>query len=180
VISSRGARRWQQGHPWIFASDVVARPDGGAAPAGAVDVRDPQGRALGTALWSPTSEIALRFVARQTGVSLDAAWWTARIGTAIARRAGILDAETTACRLVHGEGDALPSLVVDRFDRWLVVQLLSTGVEAHRAAIVEALRGIHGIEGILARNDASVRTREGLARGVEPLSGTVPETIEVR
>ncbi|MGA0920244.1 MAG: class I SAM-dependent rRNA methyltransferase [Gemmatimonadaceae bacterium] len=180
VISSRGARRWQQGHPWIFASDVITRPDAGAAPAGAVEVHDPQGRGLGTALWSPTSEISLRFVSRQVGVALDAAWWSDRIGAAIARRTGILDAETTACRLVHGEGDGLPSLVVDRFDRWLVVQLLSAGVEAHRSAIVEALRAVVGIDGILARNDASVRAREGLMRGVEPLWGTVPETIEVR
>jgi len=144
-----------------------------------VDVRDPQARALGTALWSPRSEIALRFVERRTGVALDTAWWRARIDAAVARRAGILDAETTACRLVHGEGDGLPSLVVDRFDRWLVVQLLSAGVEAHRVEIVEALRAMEGIEGILARNDASVRAREGLARVVEPLWGTVPETIEV-
>ncbi|MEY4607915.1 MAG: hypothetical protein RL625_132 [Gemmatimonadota bacterium] len=180
VISSRGARRWHQGHPWIFASDLITPPGGGEAPAGAVDVRDPQGRPLGTALWSPTSEIALRFVERRGGVTLDTTWWRARIDAAVARRGGILDAETTACRLVHGEGDGLPSLVVDRFDRWLVVQLLSAGLEAHRAHIVEALRTIPGIEGILARNDASVRTREALPRVVEPLWGAVPETIEVR
>jgi 23S rRNA (cytosine1962-C5)-methyltransferase len=177
VISTRGSRRWQGGHPWIFRSDVITPPD---APAGAVAVRDPQGRPLGTALWSPASEIALRFVSRDTLEQLDADWWRGRIGAAVARRAGLLDAETTACRLVHGEGDGLPSLVVDRFDRWLVVQLLSAGLEAHRAEIVAALQALPGIEGILARNDASVRAREGLPRVVEPLAGTVPETIEVR
>ena len=177
VISTRGSRRWQGGHPWIFRSDVITPPD---APAGAVAVRDPQGRPLGTALWSPASEIALRFVSRDTLERLDADWWRGRIGAAVARRAGLLDAETTACRLVHGEGDGLPSLVVDRFDRWLVVQLLSAGLEAHRAEIVAALQALPGIEGILARNDASVRAREGLPRAVEPLAGTVPETIEVR
>lgn len=177
VISSRGARRWQDGHPWIFKSDVVTPPDG---PAGAATVRDVQGRTLGTALWSPASEISLRFVERRGDVALDDAWWSARIGAAISRRAGILDADTNACRLVHGEGDGLPSLVVDRYDRWLVVQLLSAGLEAHRAAIVAALLAHTGAEGILARNDASVRTREGLAKGVEPLLGTVPETLEVR
>ena len=177
VISTRGSRRWQGGHPWIFRSDVITPPD---APAGAVGVRDPQGRPLGTALWSPASEIALRFVSRDTLEHLDADWWRGRIGAAVARRAGLLDAETTACRLVHGEGDGLPSLVVDRFDRWLVVQLLSAGLEAHRAEIVAALQALPGIEGILARNDASVRAREGLPRVVEPLAGTVPETIEVR
>lgn len=177
VVSTRGSRRWQAGHPWIFRSDLVTPP---AGDAGAVTVVDPQRRPLGTALWSPASEIALRFVSRTPELSLDVAWWRARLAAAVARRAGILDADTTACRLVHGEGDGLPSLVVDRFDRWLVVQLLSAGLEAHRAAIVEALQDVVPSAGILARHDASVRAREGLPRTVEPLAGTVPETIEVR
>lgn len=177
TISSRGARRWQDGHPWIFKSDVVAAP---TAPAGAVTVRDQQGRVLGTALWSPASEISLRFVERRGDVALDDAWWSSRIGAAVARRAGLLNEETNACRLVHGEGDGLPSLVVDRYDRWLVVQLLSAGLEAHRESIVKALCAHTDAEGILARNDASVRTREGLPKDVETLYGTVPETVAVR
>jgi 23S rRNA (cytosine1962-C5)-methyltransferase len=177
VISARGARRWTQGHPWVFRSDVVGTPD---APPGAIAVADQQGRPVGTALWSPDSEISLRFVSRRVNERLDAAWWRERIGAAIARRAGILDEGTNACRYVHGEGDGLPSLVVDRFDRWLVVQLLSAGVEAHRAEIVAALESLVRPEGILARNDVSVRAREGLPRAVETLLGTVPETVEVR
>jgi 23S rRNA (cytosine1962-C5)-methyltransferase len=177
TISARGARRWQDGHPWIFRSDVMQAPD---ADAGAVSVRDPHGRPLGTALWSPASEISLRLVSRRADEALDAAWWRGHLAAAIARRDGILDGETNACRLVHGEGDGLPSLVVDRYDRWLVVQLLSSGLEAFRATIVDALAELTGAEGILARNDASVRSREGLAKGVEPLLGTVPETVEVR
>jgi len=177
VISSRGAKRYQDGHPWIFKSDVVSPP---SVPAGAVSVTDQAGRPLGTALWSPQSEISLRFVTKQVGATLDAAWWHERIGGAIARRADVLTAETNACRLVHGEGDGLPSLVVDRYDRWLVVQLLSAGLEAFRGEIVAALASHTGVEGILARNDASVRTREGLTRGVEALLGTVPEMVEVR
>ena len=176
TISARGARRWAGGHPWIFKSDVVTPPTGGA---GAVSVRDQRGAALGTALWSPASEISLRFVARGAE-TLDAAWWRSRLAQAIARREGILDAETNACRLVHGEGDGLPSLVVDRFDRWLVVQLLSAGLEAFRAEIVAALEQLVQPGGILARNDASVRAREGLSKSVEPLMGEVPRTIEVR
>ncbi len=176
VVSARGARRWLGGHPWIFKSDVVRAPQG---PAGAVRATDPNGRPLGVALWSPTSEISLRFVSTRPDVALDDAWWRARIGAAIARRAGILDARTNACRLVHGEGDGLPSLVVDRFDRWLVVQLLSAGLETFRAPIVAALADLTGAEGILARNDVSVRGREGLSRDVETLAGAVPETVEV-
>lgn len=173
----RGARRWQDGHPWIFRSDIVTPPE---APSGAVRVLDQAGRPIGTALWSSQSEISLRFVGRNSGLSLDAAWWEGHLRAAVERRAGILDAETTACRLVHGEGDGLPSLVVDRYDRWLVVQLLSAGVEAYRAEIVAALVKITGAEGVLARNDVSVRTREGLGRDVEILYGSVPETVEVR
>ena len=149
-------------------------------PPGAVTVLDPQGRALGTALWSPASEISLRFVSRLPDAKLDATWWGERLGAAIARRVGILEDNTNACRLVHGEGDGLPSLVVDRYDRWLVVQLLSAGLEAFRAPIVDALVALTGAEGVLSRNDASVRVREGLEKTVELLSGSVPETVEVR
>lgn len=176
VISARGARRWHGGHPWIFRSDVVQPPD---APPGAVRVRDQQGRMLGVALWSPASEISLRFIDSDPDAQITEAWWHKRIAHAIARREP-LAAHANAFRLVHGEGDGLPSLVVDRFDRWIVVQLLSAGLEAFRDEITEAIRSLTGAEGILARNDASVRAREGLSRAVEPLWGEVPAEVEVR
>jgi 23S rRNA (cytosine1962-C5)-methyltransferase len=176
VISARGARRWLGGHPWVFRSDVVQPPD---SPPGAVAVRDPQGRSLGWALWSPASEISLRLLDSDPGARIGEAWWRKKIAAAVARREP-LAANANAYRLVHGEGDGLPSLVVDRFDRWLVVQLLSAGLEAFREDITGALRALTGAEGILARNDASVRAREGLARLVEPLWGDVPAEIEVR
>lgn len=175
VVSTRGARRWAEGHPWIFRSDVSAPPP---AEPGAVLVRDNRGKHLGWALWSPVSEIALRLLDRDPGASIDGEWWRRRIGTALERRAG-LDRDTNAFRLVHGEGDALPSLVVDRYDRWLVVQLLSAGLETFRAEIVEALAGLTGCAGILGRNDASVRTRESLPRIVEDLRGEVPDEVIV-
>lgn len=176
TVSARGARRWAQGHPWIYRSDVVTRPDG--APAGAVEVRDPRGMRLGVALWSPRSEISLRLLDRDADAALDDAWWGGRIGAAIARR-GPLGDVTNAYRLVHGEGDALPSLVVDRYDRWLVVQLMSAGIDAFAPAIVRALERLVGPAGILARNDAALRTREGLPRETRVVSGVVPETVEV-
>ena len=175
VISARGARRWQQGHPWVFRSDVVRQP---ASPPGAVFTRDQQGRALGWALWSPQSEISLRLIDGNPDATIDAAWWHDRLAAAIERRASLV-ANNSAFRLVHGEGDGLPSLVADRFDRWIVVQLLSAGVEAFRGEIIDALRGLTGAEGGLARNDASVRTREGLSKNVEPLWGEVPQEIAV-
>src|SRR5688500_1778011 len=109
IVTNKGARRWSAGHPWIYRSDVTARPD---APAGAVRVRAPRGAPLGWALWSPASEIALRLLDRDPDARLDDAWWHRRIGAALARRAP-LEGDATAYRLVHGEGDAIPSLVVD-------------------------------------------------------------------
>jgi 23S rRNA (cytosine1962-C5)-methyltransferase len=176
VISARGARRWHGGHPWVFRSDVVQPPD---SPPGAVAVRDQQGRSLGWALWSPASEISLRLLDRDPDALIGEGWWHARIAHAIARREP-LAAHANAYRLVHGEGDGLPSLVADRFDRWVVVQLLSAGLEAFRDEITESIRSLTGADGVLARNDASVRAREGLARLVEPLWGDVPQEIEVR
>ncbi len=175
VVASRGARRWERGHPWIFRSDVEAPP---AAPAGAVRVRDTRGRELGWALWSPASEISLRRLDANPDATVDGEWWYRRLTAAVARRAAIAR-HATAFRLVHGEGDALPALVVDQYDRWLVVQLLSAGVEAFRAEIADALRTITGCHGILARNDPSVRTREGLPRVVEALHGEVPHDVVV-
>ena len=176
VVAPRGARRWQAGHPWIYRSDVAHPP---TVPAGAVAVRDGSGRALGWALWSPESEISLRLLDRRPEAVIDAGWWTAHLRRAIARRES-LATEANAYRLVHGEADGCPSLVCDRYDRWLVLQLLSAGLERFRDAIVGALRELVIPEGILARNDARVRSKEGLPRNTVLLHGAVPREIEVQ
>lgn len=175
VVTTKGARRWASGHPWIYRSDVARRPD---APAGIVAVTDGRGRQLGSALWSPASEISLRLLEPDPRLTIDAAWWEARISHAIERRAG-LGSDTNAYRLIHGEGDGLPSLVCDRYDRWLVVQLMSAGLEAEREHIVAALTRLAEPEGILARNDAPLRAKEALPIGTELLAGDVPREIEV-
>jgi 23S rRNA (cytosine1962-C5)-methyltransferase len=175
VVSARGAHRWEHGHPWIYRSDVAAAP---GAPAGVVPVRDTRGKPLGWALWSPKSEISLRLLTRDADARVDASWWRARIGAAIERRLALRET-ANAYRLVHAEGDGLPSLVCDRYDRWLVVQFMSAGLEAARAEIVEALRDLVAPDGILARNDVSLREKEGLPRTVELLYGEVPREVEV-
>ena len=175
VVSPKGALRWSAGHPWIFRSDVARFPNG---EAGVVPVADRAGRALGWALWSPTSEISLRLLDRDPAAAIDGRWWRDRLERAVRRRRA-LEGTANAFRLVHGEGDGLPSLVCDRYDRWLVVQLLSAGVERFRGEITESLLELTGAAGILARNDAAVREREGLARTTELLHGDVPREIEV-
>jgi len=175
AVSAKGARRWQQGHPWIYRSDVTSRP---SSPAGAVRVVDQRGKSLGVALWSPASEISLRMVDRDARATLDRDWWLRRIGDAVARRAP-LQSVANAYRLLHGEGDACPSLICDRYDRWLVVQLMSAGLEAFRDTIVDVLVEIAKPDGILARNDVALRGKEQLPVGTELLWGTVPQEIEI-
>jgi 23S rRNA (cytosine1962-C5)-methyltransferase len=130
------------------------------------------------ALWSPASEISLRMIDRNAHAILDRDWWSRRIGQAVARRAP-LQSVTNAYRLVHGEGDACPSLICDRYDRWLVLQLMSAGLEAFRDVIVDVLRDVVQPDGILARNDVALREKENLPVGTELLHGEVPEEIEV-
>jgi 23S rRNA (cytosine1962-C5)-methyltransferase len=171
-VSDKGAARWTRGHPWIYRSDLLEEP----ADPGVCRVLDRRGRCLGVALYSPRSEIRLRLLTGED-CPIDAAWWRERLATCLTRRAGI---DATAFRLVHGEGDGLPSLVVDRYDRWLVVQLLSAGLETMRPLVLGALQELLAPEGILLRNDVGVRKYEGLPEEVVLASGSVPEVIEVR
>ena len=171
-VTARGAERWVRGHPWIYRSDVQDEP---SAP-GLVGVQDPRGRFIGQALYSPRSEIRLRMLER-TERAVDLAWWREHLSRCEERRAGI---DATAYRLVHGEGDGLPSLVVDKYDRWLVIQLLSAGLDTMRLEIVEALVEVFHPDGILLRNDAPVRRREGLTEASSAGYGDVPREIEVR
>jgi 23S rRNA (cytosine1962-C5)-methyltransferase len=173
-VSRRGAARWRAGHPWIYRSDVVS----GGSEAGAVHVEDEHGGRVGTALWSPSSQIAVRMLTGEH-VDVDAAFWKDRVAAAGAYRSWLAP-DADAYRLVHGEADGLPSLVVDRYGDWLVVQLLSAGLERYRAEIVAALLEVHAPRGILARNDVTVRRLERLPESVELLHGSVPEEVEVR
>lgn len=175
VVSAKGAARWRQGHPWIYRSDVLTPT---RVPAGPVRVTDRSGRFLGQALFSPASEIRLRLLTVEAE-PLDAAWWRARLEAAAARRAS-LSPDTTAYRVVHAEGDGLPSLVVDRYGDVVVAQILSAGLEAVRPQVLDAIQATLRPRGVLLRNDASVRRHEGLPLEVVEAAGSVPETIEVR
>ena len=172
VVSRRGAARWREGHPWIYASDVTLGPE----QPGLVAVQDERGKFLGQALCSPRSEIRLRLL-EKSDRTIDAAWWARELGASLARRAGL---DATAYRVVHGEGDGLPSLIIDRYDRYVVVQLLSAGLETMRDDILAAIHGVLAPEGILLRNDVPVRRHEGLPATVELAHGTVPTEIAVR
>lgn len=174
-VTTKGLRRWESGHPWIYRSDVAVRPE---TDAGVVLVHDSRNRPLGWALWSPKSEISLRFIEANTDIEIDAAWWRNRIERAASRRVS-LETVTNAYRIVHGEADGCPSLVVDKYDRWAVVQLMSAGLEAFRNEIVDAIVHVTHVDGVLARNDSPLRSKEGLTRETVALFGEVPHEIEV-
>ncbi len=171
-VTARGAERWKQGHPWIYRSDVAEEPD---KTPGIVPVTDRKGKFLGQALYSPRSEIRLRLLTRGQE-PIVAQWWTQRIAAAARRRNGIA---ASAWRVVHAEGDALPSLVIDKYGPWIVAQLLSAGLETARADIIAGITAALDPEGILLRNDAGVRRHEGLPEEVVLASGQVPEVVEV-
>ena len=173
-VSPKGARRWQQGHPWIYRSDVTQRP---SAPAGIVRVRDARGKAIGLALWSPRSEISLRLLDSDPSARIDARWWHDKIAASVARRAPIA-ADANSYRLVYGEGDALPSLICDKYDRWVVLQLMSAGLESQRNEIVAAVESVVHPLGVLARNDVPLRKKEGLSLESELLGGDVPKIVD--
>jgi len=172
-INRRAAGRLRGGHLWVYASDIesIELPSGG--PPALVPVADSRGLLLGTALYSPTSQIALRLVSRE---AIDEAAWlellAARLRAAIARRRPLLDEQTNACRLSFSEADQLPGLVVDKYGNLVILQLLAKGLdsEAVRAACVRVLREEFAPAAILERPDPRMRELEGLAApNPEPL-----------
>ena len=172
TITAKGAARWKGGHPWIYRTDVADEP---RDEPGVVQVTDRRGRFLGQALYSPRSEIRLRFLTKDAG-PVDADWWRARIAAAAERRTEI---PATAYRVVHGEADGLPSLIVDRYGRFVVAQLLSAGLDRAREDVVEGIARALAPEGVLLRNDASIRRHEALPLEVTLARGSVPELVEV-
>jgi 23S rRNA (cytosine1962-C5)-methyltransferase len=175
VVTGRAEERIQAGHLWIYKSDVV---EAKAAPGDTVTVVGANRRPVGQALYSDRSQIALRLLSHGPDPA-DAALWRRRLESAIAYRQA-LEIDATAYRLVHGEGDLLPSLVVDRYGDYLVLQSLSQGVEKLLPTIIELLVELVAPRGILARNDVKVRALEGLESRVEVLHGHVPQAIPVR
>lgn len=173
-ISPRGEARLRHGHPWIYRSDVDA---GGATGGDVVTVRA-RDRVVGQAFFSDRSQIALRMVTRDDRL-VDDAFWRARLVAALQFRDS-LQIDGTAFRLVHGEADLLPSIIVDRYGDVLVVQTLSQGSDHLLPVLTRLLVELTGATGIVERNDPRVRQLEGLESRVSVVHGEVPERVAVR
>ncbi len=181
-INRRAADRLRNGHLWVYASDIESLPEfaNQADPPALLPVADSRGLLLGTALYSPSSQIALRMISRE---ALGEQEWiellATRLRAAIARRKPLLTADTNACRLCFSEADELPGLVADKYGDLVILQLLAKGLdnEAVRDTCAKVLRDDLAPATILERPDARMRELEGLsAPRATPLWATDSDT----
>ena len=181
TVTKKGTRWVEGGHPWIYAEEILsksAEPENGSL----ADAVSEGGKYLGTGLYSRESKIGLRLLSHNANDRFDEAFWRRRIQYAWGYRKTVLDAEDLACcRVIFGEADGFPGLTVDRFSDILVTQTLSVGMERLKGTIfpllVQVLREDgQSISGIFERNDAAIRSLEGLeqGKGWYALSGETP------
>ena len=172
-------RRLRAGHLWVYSHevDVEATPLKGFEPGQAVEVESAQGRWLGMAYVNPNSLICARLVTRQRGIALDGSLLVHRIKVALSIRVRLF---ARPCdRLLVGEADGTPGLVVDRFGDHLAVQITTAGMERLKDEAVAALIKVLQPAGILLRNDSGIRELEGLNRYVEVAHGAIPEQVTI-
>jgi 23S rRNA (cytosine1962-C5)-methyltransferase len=177
VISRRGAERLASGHLWIYRSDVEKAPaslQGGEV----VVLKDGRSRFLAKAFWSARSKIALRIVTRDEE-PVDEGFFAARLSSAIALRERVFGTEQ-AVRLVHGEADLLPGLVVDRYGDVAVIQTLVPATEQRKQLLADLLWNALGLRSVVERNDVKVRELEGLPQVKGVVRGVDPGMLEYR
>jgi 23S rRNA (cytosine1962-C5)-methyltransferase len=173
-ITAGAVKKIRRGHLWIYAGELEREPDSNPA---IVQVVDASGNIMGYAFYSAKSQIRLRLFSRETAPPTPEFLKT-RMQLAIARRKNAFE-EESACRLIFGEGDLLPAIIVDRYRDCLVLQTLSNGADAIKALIAEILQNLLHPTGILERNDVKARRLEGLQEVRSVLAGTVPDQIEI-
>jgi 23S rRNA (cytosine1962-C5)-methyltransferase len=175
VVSPRGVERIRAGHLWIYRSDVRTAD---AAPGDIVRLTDERRRFHGRAFYSDKSQIAIRLLTRDD-TPVDRAFFVNRLRRAIEYRKLVVE-NSEACRLVYSEADLLPSLIVDQYGEYLVLQTLAQSTDHLKSLLVEILGEILSPKGMLERNDPKVRLLEGLDQKVSVLRGDVPHEFAVR
>ncbi|MDE2070339.1 MAG: class I SAM-dependent rRNA methyltransferase [Gammaproteobacteria bacterium] len=175
ILKKNAHRRLRTGHLWVFSNEVdIARtPLTAFVPGDAVEIREHGGRFLGSGYVNPNSLICARILSRDERHPPDRAWLVQRLNLALALRTRLYP--QPFYRLVFGESDGLPGLVVDRYGEVLVAQITTAGMERMKDDIVAALAEVLKPAGIMWRNDVSIRELEGLPLYVDTAYGTVPE-----
>jgi 23S rRNA (cytosine1962-C5)-methyltransferase len=166
-------QRIRQGHPWVYDNQVL-RFEGRPQPGGIVQVFDVKKGPLGQGYFNPRSKIRVRMLTKALDEAIDADFFRRRISAAWAYRQQLGQSES--CRVVFGEADGLPALVVDKFNDVLVLQTLALGMDRFKADIVWALRDVLQPRGIYERNDVPVREKEGL----EQVKGFIGDPFDTR
>ena len=169
IITAKGSRWVEQGHPWIYADEVIEE-QGAAENGGLADAVSEKGKYLGTGFVSRESKIRLRLLSRNANDRFDEAFWRRRVQYAWDYRKTVMGEDLDACRVIFGEADGFPGLTVDKFHDILVTQTLSVGMERVKnrlfPLIVEILRQDgQKIRGLYERNDMAIRALEGLEQG---------------
>ena len=178
VVLAKGRdRRLKAGHLWVYAGEI-ASVDEGASPGDLVEVRDHRRRFLGRGTYNPASTITVRLLSREPEEAVDRAFLDRRIAEALSYRARVFPGETTL-RVIHGEGDRLPGLVVDRYGAHLCLQIGTLGMERLRPLLLEILQERLHPAGIYERSDLSSRAHEGLPPAEGVIAGEVPEVVPV-
>lgn len=175
IVTDRGASRLRSGHLWVYRSDLS---DAAGESGDVVRVFDRRGKFLGRAFYNPESQISIRLATREDE-PVDESWFAKKIEDALDYRK-TLQIDADAYRLVHGEADGIPGLVVDRYGDCVVLQVGSAAVERRLDWVTGPLVDRLAPAGILARNDSTARKREGLTNEPRVLCGEVPESIVVR
>ena len=180
IITAKGTRWVEQGHPWIYEGEVI-RQEGDCENGGLMDAVSEKGKYLGTGFFSKYSKIRLRLLSRNANDRFDAAFWQRRLQYAWDYRKTVMGDDISCCRIIFGEADGFPGLTVDRFSDLLVTQTLSIGMERVKDTVfpllVELLRQDgQEIRGIFERNDVAIRELEGMAqnKGWYVLPGETP------
>lgn len=180
VITAKGTRWVEQGHPWIYEGEVI-RQEGDCENGGLVDAVSEKGKYLGTGFLSEKSKIRVRLLSRNANDRFDAAFWQRRLQYAWDYRKTVMGDQTSCCRIIFGEADGFPGLTVDRFSDLLVTQTLSIGMERAKDMIFPALVKLlredgEVIRGVFERNDVAIRELEGMAqnKGWYALPGETP------
>ncbi len=180
TITAKGTRWVENGHPWIYEAEVL-NEDGGAENGALVDAVSEKGKYLGTGFLSRQSKIRIRLVSHNANDRFDESFWRRRVQYAWNYRKAVMGSDISACRVIFGEADAFPGLTVDRFNDVLVTQTLSVGIERIKnvlfPVIVDVLNADGaGIKGVFERNDAAIRSLEGMEQGKGwfPIPGLTP------
>ncbi|HUK89872.1 MAG TPA: class I SAM-dependent rRNA methyltransferase [Blastocatellia bacterium] len=175
TINRHGLARVRARHCWVYRSDIV---DAGDSSGGdVVQVLGPGRVMLGSALYSSRSQIALRMITFD-GRTIDRDFWLNRLTDAEALRSRIAPGRD-AFRLVYGESDLLPSLIIDRYQNCFVIQTLSQGMDRLKQMWIEVLVERFSPEAIIERNEAKVRDMEGLSRNAGVIYGKAPDELQI-